>query len=379
MLFELCTRTRPRHDGRIKGVPMNEKILVGMSGGVDSSVALGIVRDMGYLPTGLYLDMLSCDDEKPVLVTTDVAYGNKELESAFQCAEINGISLYKLGCKSLFDREIICHFANEYLSGRTPNPCTVCNRKVKIQKLIEAADFLGCKKVATGHYAKIGMTDKGRYFISRGADPKKDQSYMLCNLTQQQLSRLVLPLGRMDKSEIYEIARKKSYTSAEMKESLDICFLPDGVSYAEYIEERFGKCPSGDFISPDGKVCGTHKGIIHYTVGQRKGLGVALGEPVFILSIDKESNSIKLGRKTDEGCTSFTASCTNSMKYEISDGFCGKYSVKVRYAASPVEAFIEFQDGILRISTNEPVRAVTPGQTLVVYEGDDVVLGGVIN
>ncbi len=358
---------------------MNKKILVGMSGGVDSSVALYLLKKSGFTPIGLYLDMANGNDVSPIPVTDSDTAENDSLASALQCAEKNGIKLYKLGCRDAFDSHVICNFANEYLSGRTPNPCTVCNRHVKVQKLIEAADMLGCASVATGHYAKIGVTESGRFYISKGSDPQKDQSYMLWKLTQYQLSRLMFPLGNMEKSEIYSIAGENSYVSASMKESLDICFLPEDVSYSQYIEDRFGKCPEGDFISPDGKVCGKHRGIIHYTVGQRKGLGVALGEPVFVLKIDKSENRIYLGRKSDEGGSIFTASDVNFIKQTECESFKGTFDVKVRYAASPVKALVEFSDGKLKVTSLEKIRAITPGQSVVVYDGDDIILGAVID
>ncbi len=359
---------------------MGDKILVGMSGGVDSSVAVNVLRSRGFSPIGMYLDMKHGNDEAPVRIASESdANSNEDLLSALQCAEKNSVELYKMGCEEIFRKCVIKYFTEEYLAGRTPNPCTVCNRTVKFERLLAAADMLGCKKVATGHYARIAADEvTGRFYVKKGLDPRKDQSYMLWKLSQAQLSRLIFPLGDHVKTDVFKTAEKEGYIAADRDESLDICFLPDGVSYPEFIEERFGKCPEGDFISPDGEVCGRHKGIIHYTVGQRKGLGVALGEPVFILRIDKETNRIYLGKKSDEGTDTFNADGINFMKLSSSESFAGEFDVKIRYAASPVKAHVSFENGILTVTTAEKVRAVTPGQSLVAYDGDDVMFGAVI-
>lgn len=359
---------------------MGGKILVGMSGGVDSSVAVNVLRSHGFSPVGMYLDMKHGNDDAPVRIASESdANGNADLLSALQCAEKNGVELYKMGCEEAFRECVIKYFTEEYLAGRTPNPCTVCNRTVKFERLLAAAEMLGCEKVATGHYARIADDgETGRVFVKKGLDPRKDQSYMLWKLSQAQLSKLVFPLGEYVKTDVFKTAEKEGYIAADRDESLDICFLPDGVSYPAFIEERFGKCPEGDFISPDGEVCGRHKGIIHYTVGQRKGLGVALGEPVFILRIDKETNRIYLGRKSDEGTDTFTADSVNFMKLPEAARFDCDCDVKIRYAASPVKAHISHDGGILTVTTSEKVRAVTPGQSLVAYDGDDVLFGAVI-
>ena len=359
---------------------MKNRILVGMSGGVDSSVAVNVLKKSGYSPCGIYLDMRCTTDSSPVRIGSEKdANCNADIISALQCAEKNGIELYKMGCNDAFQKCVIDYFANEYLSGRTPNPCTVCNRAVKFDRLLAAADMLGIEKVATGHYARISEDEEtGRYYVKKGLDPKKDQSYMLWNLSQEQLSRVVFPLGEYIKSEVFKVAEDDGYIAAERGESLDICFLPDNVSYAQFIESNYGKCPEGDFISPDGKVCGRHKGVIHYTVGQRKGLGVSLGEPVYILKIDRETNRIYLGRKSDEGENCFSAENINFVKLRDSDCFEGDFDVKIRYAASPVKAHITCANSVLSVKTYDNVRAVTPGQSLVAYNGEDLAFGAVI-
>ncbi len=356
-----------------------KKILVGLSGGVDSAVCVKKLQDDGFEVLGLYLDMKIRDDVSPILVENP-ENENDDIKSASQCAEKFGINLYKFGCAKAFDEIVKEDFVREYSKGRTPNPCIVCNRLVKFASLIKCADILGCELIATGHYAKTGrFTDSGRYYIETGADEKKEQSYMLWNLTQEQLSRVVFPLGDTVKSDNFETAKENKLIAAQRGESLDICFIEKDDNYADFIERRKGKFPEGDFISPDGKICGKHKGIIRYTVGQRKGLGIALGEPVFVKKIDGENNLIYLARSGEEYMDELSVSGLNFVGMTPTDDFEGILNVKIRYAAKQTPAKVKIQGDKCVVSFPESVRAATPGQSAVFYLDNRIMFGGFID
>lgn len=354
------------------------RILVGLSGGVDSSVCIKKLVEAGFDVAGLYLDMKSGNDDFPVLCENS-DFENSDLKSAFQCASTYGIKLYKFGCEKLFDRIVKENFALEYAKGRTPNPCVICNRLVKFACLLKCADILGYEKIATGHYAKTGKSDNGRYYVSMGNDMRKEQSYMLWNLTQEQLARIEFPLGDTLKTDNVFTAKSDGLSAAERGESLDICFIDSDDNYADFIERRMGKFPDGNFISPDGKICGRHKGIIRYTVGQRKGLGIALGEPVFVKKIDCKSGNIYLAKSGDEYTNSLSVSEINFMETEPTEHFSGDLLVKIRYAAKPVPAKVTICGKKCTVDFYEPVRAVTPGQSAVFYNNDRIAFGGFID
>ena len=354
------------------------KILVGLSGGVDSAVSVKLLKEQGYEIIGLYLDMHTSDDDFPLLIT-DASNENTDIKSAFQTAQSYGINLYKFGCAKAFDNIVKENFALEYANGRTPNPCVICNRLVKFAYLEKCADFLGCEKIATGHYAGVGFDEKnGRYFVEKGKDSKKEQSYMLWNLTQSQLSKIVFPLGNTLKENNVSKALSDNLIAAQKKESLDICFIGKDDDYASFIQRRIGKFPEGNFISPDGEICGRHKGIIHYTVGQRKGLGIALGEPVFVKKIEKETGNIYLARKGEEFTDTITVKNLNFVGMSETQTYSGKLEVKIRYAASPVAADVTISGDTCNVKFPSPVRAATPGQSAVFYDGDRVMFGGFI-
>ncbi len=356
----------------------NKKVLVGLSGGVDSAVCVKKLLSQGYEVAGLYLDMKNFDSDSPIPVESSDGEID-DIKSAFQCASSYGIKLYKFGCMTAFDEIVKEDFAREYSKGRTPNPCVVCNRQVKFRFLLQCADILGYDFIATGHYAFTGYDgNTDRYYVKRGLDEKKEQSYMLWNLTQEQLSRCIFPLCDTVKTDNFQTAEKDGLDAAKRGESLDICFISKEDNYADFIERRMGKFPDGDFISPDGKVCGRHKGIIRYTVGQRKGLGIALGEPVFVKKIDGENNRIYLARSGEEYMNELTVSGLNFVGMAPTEDFSGELYVKIRYAAKPVSANVCIKGDVCTVTFPENVRAATPGQSAVFYADGRIMFGGFI-
>ena len=338
-----------------------KKILLGMSGGIDSTYAVTELRRQGYEVVGAFLKMTP----------------ESETEPAVRAAAALDVPLTVVDCTERFRNIVIENFLSEYAAARTPNPCIVCNRFVKIAVLCETAKAMGISKVATGHYARIAVDEStGRYCIRKAVDPRKDQSYMLWRLTQEQLSMLEFPLGSLLKSEIKEKAQEMDLPNANAPESQEICFTDD---YVSYIEERMGKFPKGDFTDENGKVIGKHEGIIRYTVGQRKGLGVSLGRPAFVVSIDPALHTIML--TSDENkIFSDTLTCKdlNFMALEPGDYESVSGEGKVRYAARPEEANACIRGTEARIAFGRRVRAVTPGQSVVFYRGDCVLFGGMI-
>ena len=343
-----------------EGKKQKMRVLLGMSGGLDSTYAAIKLKEKGY------------DVEGALLLMHDYA----DIESAKESAASVGIPLKIIDCKKLFCEKVIDNFAAEYLKGRTPNPCIVCNDYVKFAALYEAAKEGGFDKIATGHYAGI-VRKGGRYALVRGKDEKKDQSYMLWRLKQDILSVLELPLYDSYKSEIKVKSKEIKLAAADRDESQEICFIPDN-DYASYIEKNYASSPCGDFVDTDGNVLGRHKGILHYTVGQRKGLGIALGERAFVRRIESESNRIVLSRQSDVGNTQFEISDLVFSGLEKMTEGSMELLVKVRYLAPPVKAKITFNNGTAQVILFEK-RVVTPGQSAVFYDGDTVMLGGFIN
>ncbi len=342
---------------------MKEKILLGMSGGLDSTYSVVALRGMGYDVVGAVLKMGEETD----------------LEKAKSAAETLGVPLHIVDCTKRF-RDIVVHdFLTEYAAARTPNPCVICNRYVKIESLCECARTLGISRVATGHYAAISQdAESGRYCVRKASDLSKDQSYVLWRLTQEQLSMLMFPLAERDKKSVRADATEMALPSADAKESQEICFIPTN-DYISYIEEAMGKCPEGDFLDESGKVLGRHKGIIHYTIGQRKGLGLSLGRPGFVTAIDPQKNTVTVS--SDETKIFSTRLVCDTLNFQklppMSEGVI-RAEGKVRYAAKPVMATVRILGESAEVSFDLPVRAVTPGQSVVFYDGDDVLLGGII-
>lgn len=337
------------------------KILVGLSGGLDSTYAAYLLRSRGHEVTGAVLSM----------------HPDSPIAPAKEAAEQLGIPLTVLDCSARFSARVIEPFIDEYLRARTPNPCVNCNAEVKFGMLCEYAREHGFDAVATGHYSSVGY-ENGRYFVTRSEEGGKDQSYVLWRLSQEQLSMLTLPLAGQDKAKIREEARALGFSAAEAKESMENCFIPDD-DYAGFIMKKRGVTPvPGDFLDENGKKVGEHKGILHYTVGQRKGLGLALGEPVFVTSIDPEANTVTVGRKGSEYRSEMTVS---SLSFQKLPPLPGTYrlDVKIRYAAPPVPCTVTVTgSGEARVVFDARARAVTPGQSAVFYDGKDIAFGGFI-
>ena len=331
-----------------------DKILVGLSGGVDSAVCVHILRDQGFAVTGAVIRFSPAHDAA--------------VEAAQKAADALGIQLEVIDASEEFEKNVVEPFCSEYCVGRTPNPCVLCNPTVKMKMLAKRADELGIPFIATGHYTRVEETEPGVYKLCRAASTARDQSYMLYRLDQSILSRLCLPLGDFEKEDIREIARSLSLPCADTPDSMEICFIPDG-DYAKFITERGLESKPGRFIGPDGEDLGAHKGVLHYTLGQRKGLGLALGKPAFIKAI-RENGDVVLGWAGEEFFRGMKL--TNITTPDGQPLPAGDYEVKVRSAAQPAACHF---DGVDTVTFTEPARAPAPGQSAVFYDGD-VVLGG---
>ena len=388
------------HDGicadcRKKGYESMKKALVGMSGGVDSSVAAYLVREAGYDVTGATMRLF---DNDTIGITDKTCCSLSSIEDACAVANRLGIGYVVYDMRQDFRQEVIDRFVSSYERGETPNPCVACNKYLKFDRLYElsAADLLrsddGCVQsgndvdrnfpplsIATGHYAVIERSPAGRYMLRKGVDPGKDQSYFLYDLTQEQLSRTLFPLGGLTKPEVREIAASLGLVNAKKRESQDICFVPGG-DYASFICGYTGhEYPPGDFVSRDGTVMGTHKGIINYTIGQRKGLGLALKKPAYVLDIDTEGNRVILGDNEDLFTRELTADNFNWVSLAPAKGDI-RASARIRYRHKEAPAtIIPISESSVKIVFDEPQRAITRGQSVVVYDGDYVLGGGIIS
>ena len=350
----------------------NKKVLVAMSGGVDSSVAAYLLMKAGYDCIGCTMKLYDAREDEcgeKTCCTADDAY-----DAASVCRRL-GIPHYVFDFREEFKKSVIDAFISDYENGLTPNPCICCNEKLKFGRLAERAEVLGCGYIATGHYCRI-VFDNGEYRLKKALDPSKDQSYVLYRMDQKLLSKTLFPLSELEKSEVRRIAEENGFINANKKESQDICFVPDG-DYAAFIESLTGKTAKpGDFIGVDGKYLGRHKGIIHYTVGQRKGLGVAFGEPMYVVAVNAKENTVTLGRETDLYKTRFSIRNVNMIGEPTSRTFCCE--VMTRYRKKPCRATVELCENGADITLDEPQRAPTPGQAAVFYDGETVLGGGVI-
>ncbi len=354
-----------------------KKVVVGMSGGVDSSVAAYLLKEQGYDVIGVTMQIWQ-DEDRAIQEENGGCCGLSAVDDARRVAADLGIPYYVMNFKKEFKRDVIDYFIEEYRQGRTPNPCIACNRYVKWESLLKRSLDIGADYIATGHYARIVKLDNGRYTLMRSATLAKDQTYALYNLTQEQLSRTLMPVGEYSKDKVREIAERINLQVASKPDSQDICFVPDG-DYASFIEETTGeKVVPGNFVDLDGNILGQHKGIIHYTVGQRKGLGLSLGKPVFVLEIRPETNEVVIGDNEDALSNTLRANRINFMSVEELEGEKRVFA-KIRYNHKGAWCTVKKsgEDEIL-CTFEEPQKAITPGQAVVLYDGDYVFGGGTI-
>lgn len=340
-----------------------KKAIIAMSGGVDSSVAAFITMQQGYCCEGAIMKL--CD--KPSQ--------EQDIRDAQTVCDRLGIPLHVFDMREEFKKNVIANFISEYERGATPNPCIQCNRTMKFGLFWDQANNLGADYIVTGHYAQIAQDKTGRYLLKKAVDRTKDQTYVLYTLTQRQLQHTLFPLGTMSKQDVRNIAKEQGFLNAGKHDSQDICFIPDG-DYAGFIQAhtKNGSVP-GDFITKDGKILGRHKGLIHYTIGQRKGLGLALPHPMYVCALDTEKNTVILGENEDLFTKEFQADNLNLIATDaIKDNL--RVQVKTRYSQISQAATVTQTNDILYIRTDAPLRAPTAGQAVVLYDADTVIGGG---
>lgn len=352
-----------------------KKALIAMSGGVDSSVASLLIKEKGYDCAGITMklyDDIDSDKTNTCCSADDIA------DARAVCNKLS-IPYYVFNFKDSFNEQVISRFIKAYENGSTPNPCIDCNRYIKFDRLMRRMEELSMDYVVTGHYARIDYDgNTGRYILKKALDDTKDQSYVLYSLTQYQLKHTLFPLGELNKTEVRKIAEENDFINAKKHDSQDICFVPNG-KYAEFIESYTGKkYESGDFVDKDGNILGEHKGIIRYTIGQRKGLGLALPAPMYVCEKDLENNKVILGYNEDLFTKELYADGINLITCDrITQPL--KAKAKVRYNQKEQPATVEqIDDNTIHVVFDEPQRAICKGQAVVLYDGDIVVGGGTI-
>ncbi|GGG00194.1 tRNA 2-thiouridine(34) synthase MnmA [Pontibacter sp. BT731] len=354
------------------------RVLVAMSGGIDSSVAAVMLHEQGYEVVGMTMktwDYASSGASKKETGCCSLDSINDARNIAVQL----GFPHYIIDIREEFGDFVINHFTDEYIAGRTPNPCVLCNTHIKWDALLRRADQLGCDFIATGHYANI-REENGRYVISKGLDESKDQSYALWGISQKSLARTIFPLGGLRKTEIRQMAMDRGFTELVNKpESYEICFIPDN-DYRSFLKRRVEGLEElvagGEFVLEDGTVVGKHEGYPFYTIGQRKGLGIALGFPAYVTRIEKDANRVVLGNYEDLAKNAMTVGKLNMVKYENLIGQPIPTITKVRYNDPGTEAIIEQEGDKMKVHFLRGVHAIAPGQAAVFYEGNDVIGGG---
>lgn len=354
-----------------------KKALIAMSGGVDSSVAAYITKENGFECIGATMRLFDNEDAGLCSDRTCCSIDDSE-DARLVCNKI-GIKHYVLDFRGNFRENVINKFIKSYETGETPNPCVDCNRYLKFQGLYQKGELLGYEYLVTGHYARICRDEKtGRWLLKKALDKSKDQSYVLYSLSQKQLAHTLFPLGNMEKSRVRSIAVENGFINAKKRESQDICFVPDG-DYAAAIKRLAGKdYEEGDFVDAAGNVLGKHRGIIKYTIGQRKGLGLALPEPMYVIEKDVKNNRIVLGRNSDLFAKKLEAVDLNWIVYDTPPREL-RVKARIRYSQKEQPAtVINEAGGRTQLLFDEPQRAITPGQAVVLYDGDTVIGGGTI-
>lgn len=349
-----------------------------MSGGVDSSVAAYLLKEQGYDVIGVTMQIWQ-DEEEIIQEENGGCCGLSAVEDARRVAAALEIPYYVMNFKKEFKENVMDYFVAEYLKGRTPNPCIACNRYVKWESLLKRSMEIGADYIATGHYARVVQLENGRYALKKSATAAKDQTYALYNLTQYQLSHTLMPVGEYTKEEIRAIAERIGLRTANKPDSQEICFITDN-DYAGFIDrEAEGKVPpEGNFVTADGTILGRHKGITHYTIGQRKGLNLAMGHPVFVTEIRPETDEVVIGEAEDVFGDTLRADQLNFMSIEDLEGEM-QVTAKIRYSHKGAECIMrKIGDDMVECRFKEPVRAITPGQAVVFYQNDIVVGGGTI-
>jgi len=352
-----------------------KKALIAMSGGVDSSLAAKLMIDKGYECVGCTMKLY--DNEDVNLSRAHTCCTLDDVEDARRVAHDLGMNHHVFNFKEGFRETVIQRFIDAYETGRTPNPCIDCNRFMKFEKLFERAKVLECDYIVTGHYARI-ENDGTQFYLKKALDDTKDQSYVLYSLTQEQLKHIQFPLGGLKKSEVREVAKDCNFINAGKPDSQDICFVPDG-DYAGFLERDTGKkYEEGNFTDREGNVLGTHKGIVHYTIGQRKGLGIAMGRPIYVTEINTSDNTVVLSDEADLFKTTLIVDDFNWISGMVPDKEF-RCKAKIRYRQNEQPALVvPLPDGKVKIIFDEPQRAITAGQAAVIYDGDIVLGGGTI-
>lgn len=356
---------------------MSLKVMVAMSGGVDSSVAAALLMGQGFGVCGVTLRLFG--NEEAGISRSRTCCSLADVEDARSVALRLGIEHYVFNFGTEFQRDVVAKFAEEYANGRTPNPCIDCNRFIKFGKLLERAELLGMDRIATGHYARAEYDPaSGRWLLKKARDASKDQTYVLYAMTQDELAHTLFPLGGLLKSEVRAIAQEHGFVNARKPDSEDICFVPDG-DYADFLERvmHVGAEP-GNFVDREGRVLGRHRGLIHYTIGQRKGLGLSFPTPRYVVRKDRPGNAVVLGESGELFSESMTVGNVNLIAAERLTGL-KRVGVKIRYSQTEAPAELRpLTDGRVAVRFDQPQRAVTPGQAAVFYDGDVVFGGGTI-